>query len=108
MCGRARCVLSPDAIEASTTVPKTQFRDFHNYQPQENMTPGQRFPVLFSDPQSGARVVQVMTWGLIPSFTSSQIDKPDYFKVRSDSPLIFINLFTMLCDACSKLMTLSH
>jgi putative SOS response-associated peptidase YedK len=81
MCGRARCVLTADAIEKQFNVPKSQFKDFQNYQPKENMTPGSQIPVLYIDQNSGARVLQIMTWGLIPSFTSSQVEKPDFFKM---------------------------
>lgn len=81
MCGRARCVLDASAIESSSNIPQKQFKDFHKYQPLENMTPGTNFPVLFNDAKSDARILQIMTWGLIPSFTNSYEKNPDHFKM---------------------------
>ena len=81
MCGRARCVLSADDISTSSKIPKKRFLNFEKYEPKENMTPGSCFPVVYVDQRSGERVLQVMTWGLVPSFTSSKIEKPDFFKM---------------------------
>jgi putative SOS response-associated peptidase YedK len=52
----------------------------------ENMTPGSNFPVFFNEVDSqcsgaNSRVLQIMTWGLIPSFTSWLVKEPDHFKM---------------------------
>eukprot|EP00603_Paraphysomonas_imperforata_P012790 CAMPEP_0114469836 /NCGR_PEP_ID=MMETSP0104-20121206/10932_1 /TAXON_ID=37642 ORGANISM="Paraphysomonas imperforata, Strain PA2" /NCGR_SAMPLE_ID=MMETSP0104 /ASSEMBLY_ACC=CAM_ASM_000202 /LENGTH=418 /DNA_ID=CAMNT_0001643523 /DNA_START=113 /DNA_END=1371 /DNA_ORIENTATION=- len=45
------------------------------------MTPGTNFPVLYCNPNTGARELQIMTWGLVPSFTSQNEQQPDFFKM---------------------------
>ena len=80
MCGRARCVLDIPTIQSSSKVPSKNIHDLHKYTPTENMTPGKNFPVIYQDNKTDSKVLNIMTWGLIPSFSKTS-QKPDFFKM---------------------------
>lgn len=84
MCGRARATLSAARVVSTSGTCNWVHREQYtgnNY----NASPGSMFPVLrLSDPSRDeppdTRVVESMTWGLVPSFTSAD-SKPDYFRM---------------------------
>lgn len=84
MCGRSRCALDPERLKqvARTNV----WPDQELYQPSHNVTPGRDTPVAFCTPD-GKTELGMMTWGLIPSFTSSdaKVDHWKMFNARSES-----------------------
>lgn len=78
MCGRARCCVSrEDIVERFPSV--KEWHRWRKYQPGHNMSPGAFFPVIHAN-NSGDIVVTCMRWGLIPSFTKSDVS-PDYFRL---------------------------
>eukprot|EP01041_Mallomonas_annulata_P006847 gene6847-13869_t len=88
MCGRIRCCSSHKAI---TDVCKTnRWHQEKLYKPTENLSPGNSVPVLLVTENTGDKEIRTMTWGLVPSFISSDTEKPEFFKMynaRSESLL---------------------
>lgn len=89
MCGRARCTLAAAAVAAAAGVPLPQWEDVAEYQPNPNIHPGNRLPVLTnrggdgssgSSAQQPSRKLQLMSWGLVPSFTKAG-EKLNHFRM---------------------------
>jgi putative SOS response-associated peptidase YedK len=65
MCGRYASFLPPEALARifGTTNP------LPNLRPTWNMAPTQNAPVVRRHPETGERHLDLLTWGLVPSFT---------------------------------------
>lgn len=94
MCGRTRVSLAPEEVlQAASGMGAARWRsqaDQDAYQPSHNVAPGSRAtPVVLQVRDSGERVVQSMTWGLVPSFTKlGEGERHDFFRMfnaRSES-----------------------
>jgi putative SOS response-associated peptidase YedK len=67
MCGRYASFLPAEALQAifGTVNPPP------NFPPSWNVAPTQRAPVVRRHPESGARHLDLLSWGLVPHFTKS-------------------------------------
>lgn len=65
MCGRYALFMPPEALRAlfQLSVPPP------NFPPSWNVAPRQDAPVLRRHPETGARRLDMLTWGLVPHFT---------------------------------------
>lgn len=91
MCGRARCSASRKRLEEFVT---SHFGDSHghtndtmiaNYSPSYNMSPGNYLPVILRkhDDVTCKDTVELSAfkWGLIPSFTQKNAERPDHYRM---------------------------
>jgi putative SOS response-associated peptidase YedK len=88
MCGRSSVNVSAEyiAIEANRacgTVGNVTWnaRTRDHWVPRSNIHPGQLLPVIIRDAESGELYLEAVHWGLIPSFTPSDLKKPDFFRM---------------------------
>ncbi|GLI65353.1 hypothetical protein VaNZ11_008902, partial [Volvox africanus] len=77
-----------EAVLTAAGVPEHRWRDATQYRPSYNCSPGAWIPVIKLGPD-GARELQTMKWGLVPSFTRlGPGERPDHFRMfnaRSES-----------------------
>ena len=102
MCGRSRCALAPEEVCSTAGVPPERWQQADAYQPDENVAPGHRTPVVCMA-DDGARELHTMKWGLVPGFSKPDA-KPDHFKMVS----VISGLMQISWDYDSCLQALQH
>lgn len=80
MCGRYASILTPDALAAffRTVNPLPNLRASYNF------APTQQGPVVRRHPQSGARHLDALTWGLVPHFCTDLKTAPRPTNARAE------------------------
>ncbi len=79
MCGRAT-VTNPDGVSSVVYGFSKRFIP-SDWKPRFNLNPRQEIPVVYTDPDSGERVLRAMHWNLVPSHMQSR-DKIREFDSR--------------------------
>ncbi len=76
--------MAPESVEkvVPTKEKHIEWQDKKDYQPRNNVAPGRKTPVIRnSSEKPGKLCVQLMTWGLVPSWTKLPAGQkyPDHF-----------------------------
>ena len=77
--------MEPEAVERAAKRVKrdVEWKDKQDFQPRGNVAPGRRTPVIRRSGSSPGKLdVQLMTWGLVPSWTklAPGQTRPDHFR----------------------------
>lgn len=72
-------------------------KDIEKYKPMNNMSPGMDFPILLLNKLTNQRVIYIMKWGLMNSYTKNKNNNTfNYFKIFNARFLFIFFLYFYL------------